>query len=111
MELSRESILKDIEGFNQRIAGAKLKLSTLPAEPADWKEKKKVKADSRRLTEEIRHVERIKIYAIEGLRQTDGYEIDTQQADDLPAVEIQKADPCPKNKSAAELKRVCGNNE
>jgi len=69
MELTRQSILSDIKNYQQRIEGLGLKLSTMPAEPTDWKEKKKVKADGRRWTEEIKHVRRLLSYAAEAYRE------------------------------------------
>ena len=69
MELTKQSILSDIEGYNQRIEGAKLKLSTMPASVSDWKERKKLKAATHAHTEEIRHVRQLLSYAVKALAE------------------------------------------
>lgn len=68
--LTKDGILKDIEGYNQRIEGARLKLSALPVTADTWKVRKKVKDQQRILTDEIAHVKRLLWYAREALKET-----------------------------------------
>ncbi len=57
MALTDEVILKDIAGFKDRIAVARVKLEKLNGQmPSGWKEKKKLKAKKRDLDGEITHV-------------------------------------------------------
>ena len=66
MELTKQSILSDIEGYHQRIEGAKLKLAYLPVD-GSYKEKRKAKAATRALTSEVDHVTRMVGYARQAL--------------------------------------------
>ena len=68
MKLTKLEIITDIEGFQERIAGARLRLAELPT-ATNWKERKKVKAAERALTCEIDHVYRILAYAREALSE------------------------------------------
>ena len=67
--LTEDSILKDIESYNQRIEVAQSKLSALPANVVTWKERKKIKATRNTLVNEIEHVNRMVGYAREALAE------------------------------------------
>lgn len=57
MNLSNEIILKDIAGFEERIAVAQDKLAELKeSSPSNWKERKRLKSKRREFQNEIDHV-------------------------------------------------------
>ena len=87
MELTTASIKADLEGFNQRIAGAELKLSALPVSKYD---SRKTKAARRALHAEVDHIRTLIGYATDALREVDGY--DTQPAAGLERVYQVKGD-------------------
>ena len=67
--LTKEEIQQDIEAYNQRLEGARLKLSALPDGVSDWKQRKKVQASRRALESEIANVRQILLYAADALRE------------------------------------------
>lgn len=70
IELTTESILKDIEGFQARISEAKNKLAGLPGGYLSYPEHKKREKQRRELEDEIDHVKILIGYAEEALDDT-----------------------------------------
>ena len=57
MDLSNEIILKDIAGFEERIAVAQDKLAELKGQaPSNWKERKKYQAKRREFEGDVVHI-------------------------------------------------------
>lgn len=72
MDLTNETILADIQGFEDRIAVAKAKLEKLNRQmPSGWKEKKKLKAKRLALDAEIVHVKNLIAIARSALKDKD----------------------------------------
>ena len=65
--LTREDILRDIAGFEDRIRIAKEKRSALPASASTFEERKKIKNERQRLLNEIQHVNTLIGYPEEAL--------------------------------------------
>ena len=69
LELTREEILDDIKGYQERICKAQEKLSELPAKGKTGKQTWKINNTRRKLLQEIEHVERLKSWAQEALNE------------------------------------------
>ena len=69
--LTKEDILTDIEGFEERIRNAKNKLAAMSETASTSKERKKIMAQRRIHENEIVHVQRLISYAKDALREAD----------------------------------------
>ena len=69
--LTRNDILTDIEGFEERIQVAMNKLAVLPASSSSYPERKRLNQKRRALRSEISHVERLVSYAMDALKEMD----------------------------------------
>ena len=69
LELTREEILEDIKGYQERICKAQEKLSELPATVSTVKERRRVKNKRRIFLTEIDHVQGLISIAEEALNQ------------------------------------------
>lgn len=65
--LTRNEILEDITAFEERIKTAREKLAMLPVGRLRFKDHKKREVSRKVYLDEIRHVERLKSYAVEAL--------------------------------------------
>ena len=73
MDLSNEVILKDIAGFENRIAAARVKLEALPSgQPVSYKERKKQQAKRKACEGEITHVNNLISIARSALNPSEG---------------------------------------
>ena len=70
IELTTEDILKDIEGYRDRIAAAREKLAALPAGHLPYPQHKKREKQRRELQAEIEHVQKLIEYANEAIEET-----------------------------------------
>ena len=70
MDLSNEVILKDIAGFEARIAVARAKLEALPSgQPVSYKERKLRRAKKREYESEITHCNKLKRIALTAMTE------------------------------------------
>ncbi|MBC8394273.1 MAG: hypothetical protein H8E17_17105 [Deltaproteobacteria bacterium] len=70
IELTTESILKDIEGYQTRISAAQNKLESLPAGRLPYPQHKRRQKQRRELEGEIQHVENLIRIANEAIEET-----------------------------------------
>jgi hypothetical protein len=69
LNLTLENILKDIEGFKDRIYKAQQKLSALPKNVTGYRERKKIRFKRKTLEQEIEHVKRLILIARDALEE------------------------------------------
>jgi len=67
MTITIESIRKDIEGYQERIAKAREQINLLPAEYLPYQDHRKKEKQRRDCVAEVRHCEQLILYALEGI--------------------------------------------